>query len=293
LIGYRVSQGKLRALIKAEKADWLDRAGKRTSAFREQGRYEEKRSIWSEVKTVYMRLQGDCKCAYCERKLESVDYGKGEQDVEHFRPKKRVKAWKVPKALSDQGISFSQVPDDDRGYFLLPYHIFNYCAACIPCNRALKRDYFPIAGDYTLEGESPQSLTKERPYLIYPIGDFDVDPEDLITFYGTSPRAVAASGHRRSRALTTIEFFKLDDVNKRKNLIQDRAMVIVAMYPQLEKRGKAGEDSAKAARLVEGFTNPNSRHTNCARSFRRLFELDPVEAKSVYETAGRLIESAS
>lgn len=293
MIGYRLSQSELERLIQDKKSDWLDRALVRTEGFRDKGRYYEKGSIWSEVKPVYMRLQGNCKCAYCERKLESMDYGKGEQDVEHFRPKKRLKTWKVPKALTDQGISFSVVPHSAGGYFLLPYHVFNYCAACIPCNRGLKKDYFPIAGDYTLEGESPQSLTKERPYLIYPIGDFDVDPEDLITFYGTSPRAVAASGHRRSRALATIEFFKLDDVNKRKNLIQDRAMVIVAMYPQLEKRGKAGEDSAKAARLVEGFTNPNSRHTNCARSFRRLFELDPVEAKSVYETAGRLIESAS
>ena len=108
-----------------------------------------------------MKLQGESKCAYCERKLESSDYGKIEQDVEHFRPKKMVREWQMPKRLKELGIAAMKVPNDDRGYFLLPYHPFNYAATCKPCNSALKKNYFPIAGDYELTNEDPVDLLKE------------------------------------------------------------------------------------------------------------------------------------
>jgi hypothetical protein len=206
MIAYQITKSKLESLIDAEAPGWRQRAALRTEGFRQKGRYEEDSSIWSEVKVVYMRLQGDCKCAYCERKLESIDFGKIEQDVEHFRPKGSVRAWKLPKAFKDQGILATNVPKKGRGYFLLPYHPFNYSAACKPCNSALKKDYFPIAGKYSLTGDNPAKLTKEKPFLICPIGDFDDAPEDLIRFHGVSPQPVAAKGHNRERALVTIEF---------------------------------------------------------------------------------------
>jgi hypothetical protein len=103
MIAYQITKSKLESLIDAEAPGWRQRAALRTEGFRQKGRYEEDSSIWSEVKVVYMRLQGDCKCAYCERKLESIDFGKIEQDVEHFRPKGSVRAWKLPKAFKDQG----------------------------------------------------------------------------------------------------------------------------------------------------------------------------------------------
>jgi len=102
MIQYFVSRQKLEALIEAESPGWLSRAAARTAEFRNKGRYEEASSIWSQVKPVYMRFQGFSKCAYCERMLESIDYGKGEQAVEHFRPKRRVKAWPVPETLVKQ-----------------------------------------------------------------------------------------------------------------------------------------------------------------------------------------------
>jgi 5-methylcytosine-specific restriction endonuclease McrA len=235
MIGYRITQTELEQRIRTQKADWLNRAKTRTATFRQQGRYEEDSSIWSEVKVVYIRLQGNAKCAYCERKLEAEERGKGEQDVDHFRPKSQVKSWKMPKSLADLGIKTSAVPNEKRGYFLLSYHPFNYAAACKPCNSALKRDYFPIADAYNLIGEDPKQLKKEKPYLIYPIGDWDTDPEQLIRFHGVSPQPVAVKGYRRHRALVTIEFFELDNVNRRKNLIRERAVIIIALFPQLEK----------------------------------------------------------
>lgn len=294
MIRYPILRKDLEVLIRAEKPNWLDRVQERTKLFRAIGRYEENSSIWSEVKAVYMRLQGNSKCAYCERKLEAIDVGKVEQDVEHFRPKGRVKAWKPPPEMKAQGISLTS-PPDKGGYYLLPYNLFNYSAACKPCNSALKKDFFPIAGKYDLEGEDPKKLKKEKPYLIYPIGDSDSDPEDLIRFTGTSPHPVAVRGDKRARAMVTIAFFKLDDANKRKNLIRERAIVIVAMYPQMEKLHSSVSAAEKvlAKSLVDGFAGPNSAHTNCARSFRALFRKSPTEAKSIFDTAAKLLISIS
>ena len=295
MIAYRVTKAQLEVLIEAEAPGWLKKATKRTTEFRKKGFYEESSSIWSEVKVVYMRIQGNCKCAYCERKLESTEYGKIEQDVEHFRPKGSVRAWKLPKALKDEGISVTDAPNKGHGYYLLPYHPFNYSAACKPCNSVLKKDYFPIAGKYNLKGDDPTKLTKEKPYLIFPIGDFDDAPEDLISFYGVSPRPVAANGHNRSRAFVTIEFFKLDDESKRKSLFRERAVVIVALHPQLEKlvEGATGKTKVEAQSLVDGFTAPNSMHTNCARSYRDLFISNRTEAKALFDAAVKLITSIS
>jgi hypothetical protein len=301
MIGYRISRAQLEALIDAEapgrgaNPSWLQRAATRTAGFRNKGFYEEDSSIWSEVKVVYMRLQGGCKCAYCERKLEATDLGKVEQDVEHFRPKGSVKAWKAPKALTNQGIVFTAAPPPGKGYYLLPYHPFNYSAACKPCNSSLKKDFFPIAGAYDLNGDDPVKLKKEKPYLICPVGDFDDPPEDLIKFHGVSPQAVAANGHDRARALVTIQFFRLDDEAKRKNLLRERAVIIIALHPQLEKLadGATANVKTEAQKVVDGFTAPTAPHTNCARSFNKLFKSDRAEAKAVFDRALSLITSIS
>jgi hypothetical protein len=292
MIDYPISKPDLEMLIEHEVPGWLQKARERTEKFRTAGRYQESSSIWSDVKPVYMKLQGESKCAYCERKLESSDYGKIEQDVEHFRPKKMVREWQMPKRLKELGIAAMKAPNDDRGYFLLPYHPFNYSAACKPCNSALKKNYFPIAGDYELTNEDPVDLLKEKPFLIYPIGNFDEAPEDLIRFHGVSPQAVAISGHQLARALVTIEFFKLDDFSKRKNLFRERAVIIIALHPQLEKSAD-GADAAEALQIVERFTSSKAPHTNCARSFRHLFESNRTEAKAIFERAVQLLISIS
>ena len=295
MIRYRVTLAELEQLIDGEDPKWRGNAGDRTKLFKKKRAYAEESSIWSDVKVVYMRLQGNCKCAFCERKLESVTYGKGEEAVEHFRPKKRVKAWPLPAELVALGIKGRAAPKNNRGYYLLPYHLFNYSASCIPCNSALKGDYFPIAGAYKMSGGDPGALMNERPYLIYLIGDFDDDPQALIQFHGTSPQPVAAAGHPRNRALVTIAFFHLDDMAGRENLFRERASIIVALHPQLEKANGNGPPAEKAAAdaLVKGFTSPKAPHTNCAKSFERLFHANPAEARSVFDKASAYVASTS
>jgi hypothetical protein len=294
MIGYPVSRAELCELIEAEVPGWLKRAQERTAGFRKFGRYRESSSIWNEVKPVYMRLQGRSKCAFCERKLESVDFGKGEQAVEHFRPKRTIKSWNLPTWLANMGVMVAPSPAGGGGYYLLAYDVFNYSAACNPCNSALKRDYFPVGRAHKLNGTRPEKLSGELPLLLYPIGDFDENPEDVIRFHGISPQPVPASGPGRDRALVTIEFFQLDSP-KRKNLLRERALVLVALHPALEMLAARSRQAARftAQKVVEGFTAPHAPHANCARSFRSLHARDAAEAQAIFDRAARFLASIS
>jgi len=293
LIGYHITRAALEKKIEQHAAGWLKRAATRTRRFRKAKRFRETSSIWSQVKPVYMELQGSSKCVYCERKLESVKYGKGEQDVEHFRPKASVRSWKVPKAVSGAGVAVTKPKKGTKGYYLLPYDLFNYAASCKPCNSALKSNYFPIAGAYRTTGARPESLLIEKPLLIYPIGDFDDPPEKLIRFHGVSPQPVAATGYLRDRALVTIEFFKLDDALGRKNLVRERAAVIIALFPQLQAQTSARQLGTAARRIIESYTADSAPHANCARSFVALHGAAPQEAVAIYGSAVAFIESIS
>jgi hypothetical protein len=133
MIRYAVTKAALGNLIEAESKGWLVKAQARTEALRAQGEYREKTSIWSAVKPTYMKLQRN-KCAYCERELEPPPVGKVEQDVEHFRPKRSVRPWKLTTKLSTLGITVTTAAKQHNGYHLLAYHIFNYAATCKPCN---------------------------------------------------------------------------------------------------------------------------------------------------------------
>ena len=93
MIRYRVSSADWSAAIDAIAPTWRTRAASRTAVYAAAGRYSEPPStIWSEIKSVYMDLQG-FKCGFCERRLEKSEFGNVEHDVEHFRPKSQVSAW--------------------------------------------------------------------------------------------------------------------------------------------------------------------------------------------------------
>jgi hypothetical protein len=293
MIQYRITLEELKAEIEKVVPGWLLKAEERTKKFRKQKTYDEASSIWSQVKPVYMRLQGDCKCAFCERKMESITYGKSEEDVEHFRPKGNVRAWELPEGLKGMDIQLGS-PPKKGGYYLLPYHPFNYSAACKPCNSELKKDLFPVAGTHQLNGEDPKTLMAEKPYLIYPIGDLDEPAENLIKFEGPFPQPTASTGHNRKRALVTIEFFKLDAVIERKNLITERVRTVVGMYYDLQIiAGEIPGDQNRSQGNIKGFTSLNTAHSNCANSFKRLFEQDRVKAKSIYEAASDYLQKNS
>jgi hypothetical protein len=159
----------------------------------------------------------------------------------------------------------------------------------------MKKRYFPVESNYMLVGEEPSQMLNEKPLLIYPVGDFDENPENLIRFHGVSPQAVENSGYKRARALVTIEFFHLDNVEKRRNLLEERARIIIILYPQLEKITDGASDAklASAQGIIAKSTSPEAPHTNCARSFKRLYENDRREAEAIFNMSVDLINSSS
>ena len=296
MIGYRISQADLEAQIALRFPRWLAKAATRTAKLILDGRFNETSSIWSEIKPLYMELQGGSKCAYCERKLESDAHGRGEQDIEHFRPKGRVTVWVSSDTTPANPVTIMPVPSDTLGYFWLAYHPFNYCAACKPCNSALKSDKFPVTGtyDFTVR-RTPMDLLSEKPLLIYPFGDFDVDPTKLIGFVGVSPFAIATSGLDRARGLTTIDFFRLDSAEERSNLLLERARVIIALHPQLKvlKGRSSAATKAMAQKIVTSFKSPKAPHTNCTVSFCDLFQKKRKVADAIFEKAVEFVLSKS
>ena len=237
-----------------------------------------------------MDLQGDGKCCFCERKFESGDLGRYELDLEHFRPKGKITAWDAPQSLLDEGIRFTPPPDASHGYYLLPYNLLNLTVACKPCNSGLKKSYFPIGRAYDLHGDDPRQMDAEQPWLLYPLGDVDVDPEKAISFHGILPQSTSQQPILRQRGLVTIIFFGLDDAFKRKQLMKERAILIVCLYRQLQK---TKHSCAKATAFVARACAANERHTNCARSFKRLFRTDRAAADRVAAEACEYFVSGS
>lgn len=282
MIRYPISKTDLERLIDVENPTWRTRAAQKTEAFRTAGSYLAGSDFWSDIKSVFITFQGTGKCIFCERKLESDKYGKIEHDVEHFRPKGNIKGWKLPKSLANQGITVSE-PPGSGGYHLLAYNPLNYATSCKTCNSILKKDCFPVSGSHIPSLEDPANGTQEKPLLIYPVSEIDDDPADLIEFEGIIPKPKASRGHKRNRALVTIEFFKLHKEGGRTNLLKDRALVIGFIFPILE-----ANDPSDLQKI-----NRNLPHFNCIQSFIRLYQADRPRAKKIYEAAKELVLSTS
>lgn len=304
MIRYPVTLGELRRRITAIDASWHNEAAARTAAFRLAGEYNDDlpipatgggtkkaSAIWSIVKPVYMALQHD-KCAYCERQLSSEEWGRGEHDLEHYRPKKSAKPWKIPQSIEDDGFELTQPlsGSKDPGYHLLAYHLLNYCAACKTCNSGLKSNYFPIEGPRNSMGENPRQMRGEKALLLYPLSNVDPDPEGLIDFHGLSPRAKGTRGFKRRRALVTIEFFQLGSP-ARKELFRERARQLTAVYSFLVNKETSGSDIWDL--LIEVYRDSKSPHSSCTRSFTRLFERDRAEADEIFDLCSLYLGSIS
>ena len=293
MIRYPVTLEELRARVEAEAPGWLEQAAERTDAFRRAGRYDEETGIWSEVKAVYMRLQHN-KCAYCERVLASEDFGGAiEHDVEHYRPKNSVRAWPSEKIANERGISYGFPTGSDfpAGYYLLAYHLFNYATACKKCNTPLKASYFPIAGTRGPQSDDPAALSAEKPFLPYPLGDLDDDPEETLTFVGINPIPRRKTGPRRRRAEVTIDFFELD---RREELWRGRAEAIRNLFFVLERLNKGSEAEKEiAAEALDTLLSPASAHTSCSRAFRALYESDRARAEEIFRAVLVYLKSQS
>ncbi len=234
---------------------------------------------WGKVKKVFAKLQFG-KCAYCERRVQSgSDTNKYESDVEHYRPKKATTIWKSSQIPRPIQAGFS------TGYVWLATNVSNYVLACKTCNSEYKGNHFPIAGRI---GQAGQTITElnllEQPYLLYPIGNLDDDPEDLIEWDGILPKpkiSELADPYRHWRARITIEFFELD---LREDVQQGCAEQICRVWSALQSRDK--KDFAALNKLLDENRLP---HTACIRAFLKLFLTNPEKANKRVQQARRLL----
>lgn len=279
MIRYAILHRELVRQIDSHSGSWRSRAEERTSGFIRAGKFDEESSIWSQIKPVFMEIQFN-KCVFCERQLGDQNFSRVEHDLEHFRPKGRVKKW--PPRSSQISFDFTLGESNSRGYYWLAYDLKNYAAACKTCNSSLKSDAFPIAGT---RGNSELSLAElkrlEKPYLCYPIGKSDIDPEELIDFVGTVARPSGSRGYKRRRAEVMIEFFKL---NERDELQYERAEQITLIGFALEKVER-NENRARFEQKIHNSIADNQPHAACKRAFLNLWNSNRSLAKRLLSRA--------
>ncbi|PWR23781.1 hypothetical protein [Zavarzinia compransoris] len=283
----------IEALVDSEVPHWRAAARARTEAIKQVGRYVEGGPSWSDVKPVFMRLQSN-KCIFCELPLGGENSGKATQDIEHFRPKNAVKAWPAPAKAGEERPTFPfATGGTGDGYYWLAYELSNYAAACKGCNTARKANYFPIAGTARGPAEADVSTLNagEQPFLIFPLGTVDQDPESLITFEGIVAIPVTADGQDHRRAGVNIEFFGL---NEREELWEDRFRVITSVFQSVELMRTSTNPSIvkMAQRTIANHISESGPHANCARSYLALLQRDRVRAWGIYEAAEASVENA-
>lgn len=278
MIRYSITEAELWNRIDAVQPNWRRRTRARLNKFIAADKYIEASGIWGEIKTVYVQLQHS-KCGYCEKWLEREDFGLVEQDVEHFRPKSRVRAYPPQTSDARDGLTYDFPTGDaqNTGYFHLAYHPLNYLTTCKTCNSTLKSDYFPVAKGRIAGALHPRDLSAEEPLLIYPLSDLDTAPESLIGFDGLLAIPIGNSTDERRRADVTIDFFQL---NNREDLRRQRARVIHSLHVALAALPHLpSEELRREARLlINAQMSASAMHANCSRCFVRLFQTDAPKA---------------
>jgi len=291
MIRYPVTEAQLRSMINDLSGTWLLRAQQKTDEFRAAHAYVDHKAFWSAIKPVYLSVQRS-KCAYCERKLEGPPEGYIEHDIEHFRPKNGVKRWPSTRIARELHLNYPFSLGDAfaEGYYLLAYHPLNYVTACKVCNTRMKGGYFPIAGSRMPGQDDPSHLVAEQPFLLYPLGDLDADPQEIIAFDGwlAVPKQPAGPEHQRARVI--IDFFRL---NLRDELIQGRIRMMLLVFPYL-KTYYALSDGAErdlAGEVINLSESPGAPHSSCVRSFHALYQRDAVRAADLMAEAVAYLKS--
>lgn len=219
-------------------------------------------------------------------KLAGKRFGRKVHEVEHFRPKSRVRPWPGNlKRFRGYVPPCSTGSESASGYYLLAYNPFNYAIACTRCNSSLKSDYFPVKGTRSISEEDVGKLHSEQPLLIYPISSVDVDPESLITFIGVTAVPAMIAGPDFERARVTIDFFQLNH----EDLASRRAEVIGTLYMALKGREKTEpSDLAEWEYHIASLVSEKSAFSSCAKAFIRLYQTDKVSAVALGQEAEKM-----
>ena len=120
----------------------------------------------------------------------------------------------------------------------------------------------------------------ERPFLLFPLGERDVDPAEVFTFEGVLmlPRS-DASPWLRNRAAVTIAFFQLN----REDLQKERARAVTAVFHAY--RLWVDSPTMLSRTALQQTLSRTADHTACRRAFYAVLRRDPDHAAALYETA--------
>ncbi len=290
MIAYPIDPAELIARIEQAKPGWLERARARTGQYAAARAYLDGSEFWGEIKDVYISLQHE-KCAYCEMKLAGKAYAAKVHEVEHFRPKSRLRAWPGDiKRLKGYQPPCATGSASATGYYLHAYNPFNYAIACTRCNSSLKSDYFPVRGTRNFHDDDAGRLHSEDPLLVYPIAGLDTDPAQLITFIGVLAVPVHGSGPLYERAEVTIRFFDLNH----EDLTTRRAEVIASLFLALKGRELAAaaanpDDVADFDDGIARYLNPASGFSACAAAYHALYRQNRRLALQIGRAAQKLL----
>lgn len=191
---YDFDEWKLRAAKAKQKAIDAHNAGKRPIKFNP--------SIWAELKWHLFDLFHG-KCAYCESKPQAVSTG----DVEHYRPKAKVK--EDPRGSNDDG---------HPGYYWLAYDVTNLLPSCESCNRNFgKMNRFPVTGRHARD---EHNLSSEEPLLLHPY-DRNINPLEHLRFDELGAAVTHGNSIHGTSSITCYHLNRADLGEPRRTAIQE------------------------------------------------------------------------
>ncbi len=221
---------------------WSESAQSATAgALRERGDHQAKKEIYAHVDVrAALEALTDMKCAYCEVSLARFDW-----DVEHYRPKGRVKE-----------------RPDHPGYYWLAYAWSNLLPSCTFCNQNRKErptfddptpgetggklDQFPVEDEATRATDPAHDLTLERPLLLDPAAE---NPAEHLG-YDPTGRMFALANSKKGE--TSIRVFRLNLRRLRAERAKTLRIVREAMEASASARQRGEEEAAAAFMAIVG-----------------------------------------
>ncbi len=186
-----------------------------------------------------LKLDQFDKCCYCESKFTTNSPG----DVEHYRPKARLK---IP------GVNGFHKP----AYYWLAYDWSNLFFSCEVCNREFKKEKFPlfIETERAVTHLKSSLIYNEQPILISPAED----ASNHIEFDKDTIKA------KDDRGVQSIKHYGL----KRKGLLDDR----LSAYKRLKNIGHLKGDLNRVTQDIVDYINDSFDENYTVASLKEIFQ---------------------
>lgn len=200
-------------------------------------------TLWStpEVKNFLYESQHR-KCCYCERNRDKKEF-----DVEHFRPKGKVK----------------EAEKTHPGYWWLAYDWENLLIACKTCNQK-KSTHFPLKDEKNRAYLEDTDLGKEVPILINPLKE---NPELFIDYDLRETKLMVKAIGRCERGEKTVN--KLTGINAREVMLGRKDKLVEYELIRRLLRNGGNELYLAAIEFMRKYVSPTSEFSGFAKFYFR------------------------